>query len=148
MNLQETLNQLEETLDLYFGQKAPQMPANIKETLVNVLPWLLLILLVLTVPGLLTAFSIGAILSPFTYFYGVSTGVAFFASWLLLAAMIVLEVKALPGLFKRKKSSWKLLFYAGLLAAIQSLVSLNVMGFILGTVIQMYVLFQTKPLYR
>lgn len=148
MKPQEALNQLEETLELYFGKKAPSMPTNIKETLVNLGPWILMIMLILTVPGLLAAFGVGAILSPLSYFYGVSTGINFVLSWVILVAMVVLEVKALPGLFKRHMASWRLMYYASLLGALQSLVSFNIPTFIVGSALSMYILFQIKPLYK
>lgn len=149
MKLKDSLNQLEETLELYFGKKAPAMPLGIKETLANIGPWILMIMLVLTVPGLLAAFGVGTILSPLSYFYGsISTGFNFILSWIILVAIVVLEVKALPGLFKRQMSSWRLLFYASLLGSIQSLVSLNILSFVVGSAISMYILFQIKPLYK
>lgn len=148
MKPQEALNQLEETLELYFGKKAPQMPGNIKETLVNLGPWMLLVLLILSVPGLLAAFGVGALLSPLSFFYGISSGITFGLSWVLTLVMIVIELKALPGLFKRKKASWKLLYYAALVSLLQSLVVFNILGFVVGGALSMYILFQIKPLYK
>jgi len=46
---------LEDTLDLYFGQKAPPMPANVKELLVRFAPWVTLVLLLITLPAVLIA---------------------------------------------------------------------------------------------
>ncbi len=148
MKAPEVLTQLEETLELYFGKKAPAMPSNIKETLVNIGPWILMILLVLSVPGLLAAFGVGAILSPLSYFYGISTGINFLASWIILVGIVILEIKALPGLFKRQESSWRLVYYASLLGSLQSLISFNMLSFVIGTALSMYILFQIKPLYR
>jgi len=148
MKLKEMLAQLEETLDLYFGKKAPALPGNIKEALASFGPWLLMVVLVLSVPGILAAFGVGAILSPLSLFYGVSAGSNFLFSWIILASIVVLEVKALPGLFKRKEDSWRLVYYASLLGALQSLVSFNLANFIIGTALGMYILFQIKPLYK
>jgi hypothetical protein len=45
------LGGLEETLDLYFRQKAPAMPPNVKELLVKAAPWITLFILVITLPA-------------------------------------------------------------------------------------------------
>ena len=62
-------------------------------------------------------------------------------------------VAALPGLFARKMSGWKLLFYSVIINLVYGLVnSLTYFGSILGTLISvlisLYILFQVKSLYK
>lgn len=148
MKLDETLAQLEKTLELYFGKKAPPMPQNIKEVLVNIGPWILLVLLILSLPGMFALFGIGAVLGPLGLFYGSGYGYMALVSALLLIVIIVLEVKALPGLFKREKKSWQLVYYAALIGLVQNLLLFNLLGFIVGGALSMYILFQIKSFYK
>jgi hypothetical protein len=50
------MNQLIKWLDLYFGQKAPQLPGKAKEFLVKIAPWLAIIGVVLAIPAILAVF--------------------------------------------------------------------------------------------
>ena len=59
-----------------------------------------------------------------------------------------MQAIALPGLFKRAKSSWDMLFYASVVSMIGNVISLNLVGVILGAVIGWYILFQVKALYK
>ena len=146
--LTDSLTQLENTLELYFGKKAPAMPQNIKETLVNIGPWLIMLMLILLVPGLLAAFGVGAILGPLSMYYGATTGFSFGIFWVLTVVMLFLGLKALPGLFKRSIGSWRLLFYASLVGLVQNLVMFNIFNLVVGGALGMYILFQIKSLYK
>tara|TARA_Y100000310_G_C20394111_1_gene674228 strand:+ start:312 stop:746 length:435 start_codon:yes stop_codon:yes gene_type:complete len=95
------LKQLEKVLDLYLGQKAPALPENIKEMIVSIAPWLILITVVFASPLILGALGLGAILAPLSFLGGVRQGVSFNIFLLLIAAGLVLEVMAIPGLFKK-----------------------------------------------
>src|SRR5690349_9923537 len=95
-------------LDFYLVKKAPfQLPAEVKEFFVKFGPWIALVLLVLWLPGLLVMLGVGTAFMPFG---GAVYSVGFtFASVFLLAQLVLLGM-ALPGLFKRKMSAWRLLF--------------------------------------
>jgi hypothetical protein len=54
---------------------------------------------------------------------------------------------ALPGLFKRKMSAWKLIFYSQLIGITFSLLSGSILGALIGGLIGLYILFQIRPLY-
>ena len=62
--------------------------------------------------------------------------------------MMGLQVMAIPGLFKRKIKSWRLLFYISLISALLSLVKFDLGGLIVGTGISWYILFQIKSYYK
>ena len=142
------LGQVESKLELYLVDKAPSIPKEWKELMVKVAPWLTLIMAVISLPAILAVFGLSAILSPFAYLGGVRYGAGFTLTWIFSLAVLILNVLAIPGLFKRAKSAWYLLFYGALLSALQSLITFNLGGLIIGTLLGMYILFQVKELYK
>lgn len=143
-----TLKQLDDTLDLYLVQKAPSLPTNIKELIVKISPWLTLIFLVLSLPAVLAVLGIGALFTPFSYLGGMNAGLQYTVSMVILAVTIVLEGLAIPGLFKRSISGWNFLFYSVLVSIISNIVSFNIGGLILGTIVPLYFLYQVKSYYK
>lgn len=143
-----SLANLEATLNEYFVKKAPfQLPDGVKEVLVQYGPWVMVVMLVLSLPVLLAAIGLGAFLAPFAVLGGANAA-AFTVGTLFSLASLVLEVVALPGLFKRKKSGWNLLFYSNLVSIAGSVVALNVVGALLTAVISFYFLFQVRSMYK
>lgn len=142
------LVKLEDTLNLYFGQKAPALPANLKEVIVKYGPYISLVLIILSLPVILLAFGFTGIAIPFSYFGGINAGLSLTFGTLLSLVVIVLEVMALPGLFKRQLSAWRLMYYSSLVTALQALLAVNLGSLIIGAVISFYFLFQIKPLYK
>ena len=136
------LKQLEAFLDDCMIKKAPfQIPMNGKEILVKIAPYLVILGILMAVPVTLLAL----IVSPVAFF----TGSGLYVVGMLFAlAALVLEAIALPGLFKRTHSSWNMLFYASVVSVIGNLVSLNLVGAVIGAVIGWYILFQIKELYK
>ena len=139
---------LEDFLNLYFGQKAPALPDNIKEFIVKYGPYISLVLIVLSLPAILLAFGLTGITAPFSYLGGIRYGLTFSLSALLSLGVIVLEVMALPGLFKRRLSAWRLMYYSSLVSALQALLAVNLGGLIIGAALSFYFLFQIKSLYK
>jgi len=142
------LTTIEQKLDLYFGKKAPAMPENIKEFIVKYSPYLSIIMLVLALPAILFAFGLSTLAMPFAYVGGLHTGFTFSFTALISLAALVLEVIAIPGLFKRTKQSWQYMFYASLLTLLSSLLSLSLGSLIIGGAISFYILFQIKSFYK
>lgn len=147
------LHQLEATLDEYMITKAPfHIPANGKELIVKIAPYLVIIGIILFIPALLALLGIGALLSPFAMMggYGMMGGWGFGVTLSLVTgvAVFVLEAMAISGLFKRTRSSWNLLFYASIVSLIGNILSFNVVGGVLGAIIGWYILFQVKELYK
>ncbi|MEO8467945.1 MAG: chromate transporter [Gammaproteobacteria bacterium] len=131
-------------LDFYLVQKAPfQIPDEAKEWIVKYSPWISVVLLVITLPALLLALGLGAALVPFGV---IVPGFAYV--WVLLLAHVVLLVMALPGLFARKMSSWKLVFYARIVSIVSSLLSGAIVSAVVGGLISLYVLFQIRDKFR
>lgn len=149
-NSKNPISQLEEFLDLYLVKKAPfQLPPNAKEWIVKLSPWLTIIFMLLLLPLLLLALGLGTIGIGFLALSGrVVSGVWFYIQMGLVVVMMIIELMAIPGLFKRTRKAWRLLFYLSLFNAAMMLVEGNISGLILGTLIGLYILFQVKELYN
>lgn len=142
------MNGLTDTLELYLVKKAPALPPGAKEVIVKFAPWITLILLVLALPAVLALIGLGTVLAPFAYMGGVSAGTGFTLSLVILAISVVLEALAIPGLFKRTKQGWNLVFYSTLLSLVSSLVSYNIVGGLISALIGLYILFQVRSYYH
>jgi hypothetical protein len=133
-------------LDFYLVKKAPfQIPDGGREWLVKYGPWIIIIMLVLTLPLLLFVLGVGTVFMPFGG-YGYAAGFGILTIFVL--AQIALEVIALPGLFARKMSGWNFLFYSRLVGVLGSLTAGSIIGGLLGLVISLYILFQVRGLYH
>lgn len=147
-NSSSPLVQLEDTLNVYFGQKAPALPENIKEFIVKYGPWATLVLLILAAVPLLGLIGLGSALSPIAYMSGIQYGMGFQITLAFTLVIIILEAIAIPKLLKRQKSGWNLVFYASILSSISSLLSRDIFGLIIGTLISFYILFQVRSYYK
>lgn len=139
---------LEEKINLYFGEKAPQLPEKVRSVLVKISPYLILISIIFSLPAILAALGLGAMLVPIGLFAGVSDGFHFSIGLLITLAVIVLEIMALPGLFKNKKSAWNLMFYSTLINAAYALITLSLGSLIIGTALSWYFWFQIRQYYK
>lgn len=127
MNKVDFLKPLEEKLELYFGKKAPKLPENIKKVIVEYGPYFLIFSLL---------FSTGF----YRLFFSPSR-IAFLIS-------VILIIVALPGLFKKSLQSWQLLFYSALVYLLGRMLSFDIYGFIISSLIYFYILFQIKSYYK
>lgn len=146
--LNASLTSLENTLKVYFVDKAPfQLPPAAKEFIVQFGPWITLVLLILALPVLFAALGLTAFLTPFAAMDGGRSGIGLLGIVLSIIAL-VLEAMALPGLFRRSKSGWNLLFYSTIVSAVDNLVNLNIAGLVVGLLIGWYFLFQVRSYYK
>ncbi len=142
----EAPKDLEGFLDFYLVKKAPfQIPDSGREMIVKFGPWISLVLLILTLPLLLFALGIGTILIPFG---GLGYATGFGVLTIFVIAEVGLLIAALPGLFNRKMSGWRLLFYSQLVSVVYNVLSGNIIGGLLFGLIALYILFQVRPLYH
>ena len=132
-------------LDFYLVQKAPfQLPDGMKEFIVKFGPWIAIVLIVLSLPFLLLALGVSAFVLPYARTAAPSIGVA----WIVLLVQLGLTIMALPGLFARTMSGWRLIFYARLVAIVTSIAMGGIVGAIIGGLISLYILFQVRTLYK
>lgn len=142
------LSKLENLLEEYLVKKAPALPTGVKEAIVRFAPWITIILMVLALPLVLAFLGLGAVLAPFSFLGGLSSGVNYFANVGLTIVMVVLEAIAIPGLFKKTRKAWTLVYYSMLVGALQSIVSFNLGGLIIGSGLFLYLLFQVREYYK
>lgn len=142
------LTQLEENLDVYFGQKAPALPANIKELIVNFAPWISLIMVVVSLPAVLAIIGIGSLAAPFSFLGGANSGFSYMLSLVFLALSVLFDAIAIPGLFKKSRQGWNFVFYSTLVGILSNLVHFNLSSLIVGGLISFYFLFQIKSYYK
>lgn len=136
------LGQLEAWLEDVMVKKAPfQIPMGGKNFLATVAPYLVILGIVFAIPATLLVL----VTSPFLILGG---GAMTVVGFLFSLAALVLEAIALPGLFKRTQSSWRMLFYASVVSTVGSVVSLQIVGAIIGAVIGWYIIFQVKEVYK
>ena len=103
-------------LEPYFTEKAPfQLPNNIKEVLVRFAPWVAVLLFLISLPAVLFVLGVGSVLTPFMMVPGYT---GFGMAVVFLIAQMVLLALAIPGLFKRSRSAWNLMFYAEAVSAV------------------------------
>ena len=130
--LTDTLKTLESEIEkLALHKSLPALPDNIKELIVKLSPWFATISMIMLLPLVLVALGISAVALPFSYLGGLHTGFSSTLGLVFAFGMIVLELMALPGLFKRQEKAWRLMFYSTLLSLVQQLVSFNLGGVVM-----------------
>ncbi len=136
------MNSFVNTLDLYFGRKAPQLPVGLKSFLVKIAPYLTILSLLFAIPAVLALFGL-------SFAFGTAAGYAagFSILGVLSIVVIILNAMALPGLFRRTPQGWNFVFYSVLVQAIQSLLMMNIVGLVIGLLIGFYILFQVRSYY-
>lgn len=132
-------------LDFYLVKKAPiQIPEQGREWIVKWGPWIALVLLALSLPLVLALLGLGTALVPFGgYYYATGWGLAA----VFLIVYFVLRIMALPGLFARKMTGWRLMFYSQIAVLVYSLLYGAVVSGIIGALIGFYILFQVRTKY-
>jgi len=145
------VNQLEAILDEYMVKKAPfALPLGLKEFLATISPYGIIVVAILMLPTLLFALGLSTALAPFGMIggYGYTWGVFGVITFAVAIASLVLELMAVSGLFKRTKSAWRLLFYVSIIQVIGNLLSLHIVSALIGALINWYILFQMKDMYK
>jgi hypothetical protein len=147
-DFKSVMSQLDAFLTQWLVKKAPSLPENIKEIIVKFSPYLSIIALVFSIPALLGLLGLYTLFSPAILLGGARYGFSSIVSIVFLVATLVLEGMAIPGLFARKMSAWKLIFYVALINAVDALLHFNLGGLIIGTVISLYFIYQIKSYYK
>jgi len=126
-----------------FFKKLPNLPANAREVLVSVAPWIAIIFGIL---GVITG--LGAVgVSPLALFGGLSSSVTVLIMGVATIVASVLMLMAFPKLTKKAYKGWELLFWSEVVNTVAAVMVLSV-GSILGVLIGFYLLFQIKSYYK
>ena len=151
-DIMQYLQELDKFFHEIYVTKAPfNIPENWKEIIVKVNPYLNILGILMSLVALPVLLGFGALSS----FVGVASGTALnplnnimgILGLVFTLANLVLMVMAAQGLFKRKASAWKLIFYASPLNAVQAALGFNIAGVVITLVVVMYVLYQVKAKY-
>lgn len=152
-----SLQSLEARLEDIFVRNAPPLPSNAKKIIVEYLPYINLVLGVLT---LLTAWRLyDAAHAVDLLVYGTGANHLTGVVWLSIAVLAieaVLYIAAFGPTRERKKSGWDLLFYALLVNLAYGIaVSFSyyggigrLLGSLIGSAVGLYFLFQIRASYK
>lgn len=153
--IKSSIDQFAAFLNEYMVKKAPfALPIGAKEFIVKVAPYLIIIFAILALPLIFAAIGLSAFLTPFAMmggygYYGHGWGLGVIISLVVSVIVLILEVIAVPGLFKRTKKAWRLVFYASIVSFIGGILSISgIIGAIIGAIIGWYILFQVRELYK
>lgn len=143
--LKQLLINLEDKLEEIFVDKNPyQIPKNIKELLVDYGPYLLAVFLFFQLEDVLKIHFLN-----FSFFkLGLRMGLFYQLQKLFLIISLVIQAVALPGLFQKKLTSWRLFFYISLLWIIIDVLIFDIFGLIISSLFSWYILFQIKEYYK
>jgi hypothetical protein len=150
---------LEARLDDIFVGGAPPLPSNAKKIIVEYLPYINLVLGVLTLMTAWRLYDTARAVNSLVYGSGVSVDHLTGLVWLSIAVLVieaVLYISAFDPTKHRRKSGWDLLFYALLVnLAYGIVVSFSyyggvgrLLGSLLGSAIGFYFLFQIRASYK
>ena len=141
---------LEKKLNEIFGEKAPKLPDSVAKFLVKYGPYFMIFGVVVGVGFFLMSLGLLVAILPLARsgYYGYSYNYGFRLWDLFGLVVMVLQVMAIPGLFKTTKAAWNLMFYASLITAVSYLVTMNIGGLIIGMAINWYFLFQIRKFYK
>ena len=137
---------LEKELEPIFTKSLPAFPEEIKELLVKIAPYLAIIGVIFG--GIAILF--GGLATILTLFSFSGAGIWLGLSMIFLVVVVALEGLSIPGLMNRKRQGWKFSYYAVLVSAVSSLLSLSIGGIISAAItifIGMWILFQIREKY-
>ena len=147
--INEHVNTLEREIEkIVLSKSVPAIPDNIKEILVKIAPWFAAISMFMLLPLIFAALGISAVALPFSYLGGMRMGFGYTIQLIFSVVLIGIQIMAIPGLFKRKASAWRLMFYSTLISLVQQLLSFDVVGVVVGGAISFYTLSQVKEKYN
>ena len=121
--------------------------------MVRLAPYLTIVGVIFSIPAFLALLGLGTFMAPIGLATGMMAGRLFLGSSylvsvLFLGAMILLEGLAIPGLFSRSKKGWNFVYWGVLVGVVQNVVSLNVGGLVIGSLLSLYFLFQVRKYYK
>lgn len=138
---------IESQIETIVTKKLPSLPQNIIDILVTITPWLAVIGTVMGIPAILALFK----MNQFAAYYnvpGMGFGWGYQAGNLLLVVQMILMGLSIQGLFARKISAWRLMYYAAWVSMLSSLISSGIVSMLIGGAISFYILFQVKKAYK
>lgn len=127
-----------------FFAKAPHLPKSWRDLIVKVVPWLALIFGILGILGGISALGV----SPAAALGGVNNSFTLIVAGIAGIISSVLSLMAFPHLRAHAYRGWQLSAYALVVNIIASVVTLDLLGAVLGFLIGFYFLFEIKSYYK
>ncbi len=140
---------LEKELESIFLHKFPPFPETTKDFFVRYGPYILLVLAVIAVFGLLTAFGILGGMS-IASIATASWGGIVFTAWIAIGLSLVsllLFFLAFTPLKNRQRKGWEYLYYSVLISLTANLITLSIFSLIISGILWFWVLFQIRDRY-
>lgn len=145
------MEKLEKFFEEIFIQKAPwQLPVKAKEVIVQIAPWVTLIIVIISLPTLLGVFGFSSMFLG----WGLVMGYAkfYYISLFVLLIEVILMALAISPLIKRQINGWRLIYYTNLISFVYSLLRSGTTGDVLWAIISLaiglYIIFQIKSYYK
>ena len=144
--MNEMVKSIDKFFDDLFLKKAPQLPKSAKDWIVKALPWIALIFGLLAVPGIIAGLGLTAFSAPF-WVLTHGRSYVWLVAFVIGTIQTIMELVAVPHLFKKAKKGWMLLFWASLLGLVGAVVSVA-LGSLVFTLLGLYFLYQIKASYK
>lgn len=138
---------IESQIETLITKNLPALPENVIETLVKLSPWLAILGTVMGIPAILALFR----LNQFAAYYnvpGMGFGWSYQVHNVLFIVQMIIMALSIQGLFARKLSAWRLMYYAAWVSLLSSLLSSGIVSMLIGGLVSFYLLFQIKGSYR
>lgn len=148
MGFQDYIKKIQDVCDLYLVKKAPALPLNVKEFIVKYGPYIMIAMMVLSLPAIIALLGLGTLLAPVAALGGTKFNIMYVVSMVFTFAIFVMQGLAISPLLKRSVKGWNILFYANLVSAVHSLINMDLVSLVIGTLISMYFLFQVREYYK
>lgn len=141
------VKKIQDFLQYYLVEKSPiTLPENVKEFLVKIAPYLAIISAIISLPVLLAAIGLSLFTLPFAAI--THTGMGYVFDIIYAVVTFVFGIIMVPGLFARTKKVWTIMFYFAVANVCIYILTLNLGGLIIGSLISFYFLFQLRSLYK
>ena len=166
--MSNAVGSLEKTLDEVFNKNAPDLPTGLKKFIVEYLPYINLVLGVLSLVAAWSLWNAAHTVNSLVDYantlsatYGgekITTNRMTLTIWLALGVLVVeaiLYIAAFSGTKGRQKSGWNLLYYALLINVVYGVIVVftdyggfgSLIGSLVGSAIGAYFLFQIRSSY-
>lgn len=127
-----------------FFAKAPHLPKNWRDVVVNVVPWLALVYGILRILGGISTLGV----SPSAALGGLNNSYVFIVAGLASIISGVLSLMAFPHLRAQVFRGWQLSAYALVVNIIIPVVTLDLLGAVVTFLVGFYFLFEIRSFYK
>lgn len=139
---------LESQIETLITKNLPKLPQNIVDILVKFAPWMAILSVIFGLQGVYAIFMVNRWADQLYAMTGVRNSFIVQLGGIFLLAQVVLSALSIQGLFAKKLSAWRLMYFATWLGIVENLINFNLVSLIISAAISFYILFQVKKEYR